>query len=151
MTRPQLRPRPPGPRVRTEALPDWQSLGACVGADPDLFNGPGLDVAAALEICALCTVRPQCGDFGRRERADGVYGGRLLNEPKKPGPKPRVAAVSMHVERYGDPASLELEREVVHLAWREGWLHLGQLRDALDEPGAPGWKSRAPQREKAAS
>lgn len=69
----------PGMHLRPP-LPDWQRRAACGhGADPDIFNGPGLDLEAAREFCAVCPVRAECLDAGRAEHAEGVYGGRLLS------------------------------------------------------------------------
>lgn len=45
---------------------------------------------AALTICSDCPVRAACFAYGHSIRADGVWGGRLLQRGK---PKRRLAAV----------------------------------------------------------
>jgi len=44
----------------TAALEEWQARGLCVTANPDVFNGPGMDVERAQRLCVQCPVRAEC-------------------------------------------------------------------------------------------
>jgi WhiB family transcriptional regulator, redox-sensing transcriptional regulator len=61
---------------------DWRAVGACLGADPDLFfpiavgDAAGAQVQRALRICGGCQVRQQCLDFAvRTGESHGIWGG----------------------------------------------------------------------------
>jgi WhiB family transcriptional regulator, redox-sensing transcriptional regulator len=56
----------------------WPSLGACVGADPDLFFPESWrDPAhAAKTLCSQCTVQPECLAHALdHDESVGVWGG----------------------------------------------------------------------------
>lgn len=81
--RPRLRAAPAGARNAFGA-PSWVGRAACAGADTALFfaaEGEREDrrarrEAAAVEVCAVCPVRPQCLEhaLAAPERS-GVWGG----------------------------------------------------------------------------
>lgn len=55
--------------------PAWQALGACVGADPNIFFPTrGEDTREAKKICSGCSVKEECLDFGINEKF-GIFGG----------------------------------------------------------------------------
>lgn len=64
---------------------DWQRLGNCVGADPDLFfpeRGDNAAVAAAKAVCRGCSVRQQCLSYSNSDPIEplGVWGGAGADE-----------------------------------------------------------------------
>jgi WhiB family redox-sensing transcriptional regulator len=66
----------------TDYATDWRAVGACLGADPDLFfpiavgEAASTQVAQALRICDGCQVRQQCLDFAMRTgESHGIWGG----------------------------------------------------------------------------
>lgn len=74
---PKIRLLPPGP-----VQEDWMEHAACLGANPDVFFPErGGSSQAAKRICATCTVRGECEDFGIEIRAgSGVWGGKVFNK-----------------------------------------------------------------------
>ncbi len=82
-------PQQPLAQVPTDAVWDWQELGACREADPTLFFHPqnerGLSRIkrdrAAKAVCARCPVRMECADYAIRAREPyGVWGGLTEEE-----------------------------------------------------------------------
>lgn len=69
----------------------WMKRAACRGADPRLFGG--LDgkptvadadrIQQAWVYCAQCPMPNSCLRFGIRDRASGVYGGKILVDGKQ--------------------------------------------------------------------
>jgi len=77
-------PQQPLAQVPSDAVWQWQEVGACRQADPTLFFHPqnerGLARArrdrAAKAVCAACEVRIECADYAIRAREPyGVWGG----------------------------------------------------------------------------
>ncbi len=60
----------------TEERP-WVVFAACRDADPELFfPNTAAQERAALALCAVCTVREECGGYARDAREHfGVWGG----------------------------------------------------------------------------
>lgn len=78
--------RLPGPNAD---IWDWQLLGACRGADPNIFfhpegeRGPAREAreTAAKAICATCPVRITCAEHALTVREPyGVWGGLSEDE-----------------------------------------------------------------------
>jgi WhiB family redox-sensing transcriptional regulator len=67
---------------QTASPEPWAEHAACRGLTgiSDLFTDASTRAEAnqALAVCARCPVRPACLALGRRLRADGVWGGHLL-------------------------------------------------------------------------
>jgi WhiB family redox-sensing transcriptional regulator len=70
-----------------DTRPDWRTLAACRGTDPELFfpegvKGPALQAAARAKwICAACPVQAQCLDWAATHGAAfGIWGGRTEQE-----------------------------------------------------------------------
>ena len=68
--------------IANRSAVSWRSVGACLGADPDLFfpvSGAARadeQVARAKTICAGCAVRPECLEFALAHGVvDGIWGG----------------------------------------------------------------------------
>jgi WhiB family redox-sensing transcriptional regulator len=78
-------------------LGDWNSLGLCVGEDPDVFfpsNGdPG---AKAREICGGCAVRTQCLDYAVETDEFGIWGGLDQDERRNLRRRQRRRRVTGH-------------------------------------------------------
>lgn len=58
----------------------WQMQAACLGHPyPDLFHPVSYapDISKALDLCRVCPVIVQCGDFGDELKATGIWGGKL--------------------------------------------------------------------------
>jgi WhiB family transcriptional regulator, redox-sensing transcriptional regulator len=69
---------------------DWQSQGACLNADPDVFfpisvaGASATQIRTARAICAGCAVRSDCIDFAVENREiQGIWGGTTDDERKK--------------------------------------------------------------------
>ena len=69
---------------------DWQSQGACLHADPDLFfpvsvaGASATQIRTARAICAGCPVRSHCSDFAlQHPEIQGIWGGTTDDERKK--------------------------------------------------------------------
>ncbi|MGV1004515.1 MAG: WhiB family transcriptional regulator [Candidatus Nanopelagicales bacterium] len=85
-------PQQPLSQVPIDATWEWQEVGACRGADQDLFFHPqnerGLarlrrDRAAKM-VCATCPVRVECADYAIRAREPyGVWGGMTEEERER--------------------------------------------------------------------
>ena len=69
-------PQQPLSQVPVDATWDWQAVGACREADPDLFFHPQNERGlarlrrdrAAKAVCARCKVRIECADYAIRAR-----------------------------------------------------------------------------------
>ena len=77
-------PQQPLSQVPLDATWEWQEVGACRGADQDLFFHPQNERGlarlrrdrAAKAVCARCEVRVECADYAIRAREPyGVWGG----------------------------------------------------------------------------
>lgn len=73
-------------------LPDWQLKAACLGAGADVFfverGGAARERAAAAKaICATCSVRPECLEYGlslpHPDRQYGIWGGLTEKERRR--------------------------------------------------------------------
>ena len=82
-------PQQPLSQVPVDATWEWQEVGACRGADQDLFFHPQNERGlarlrrdrAAKAVCARCEVRVECADYAIRAREPyGVWGGRSEDE-----------------------------------------------------------------------
>jgi WhiB family redox-sensing transcriptional regulator len=69
---------------------DWQSQGACLNADPDVFfpisvaGASATQIRTARAICAGCRVRSDCIDFAlEHPEIQGIWGGTTDDERKK--------------------------------------------------------------------
>ena len=69
---------------------DWQSQGACLHADPDVFfpvsdaGASATQIRTARAICAGCPVRSRCIDYAIEHREiQGIWGGTTDDERKK--------------------------------------------------------------------
>jgi WhiB family redox-sensing transcriptional regulator len=69
---------------------DWQSQGACLNADPDVFfpislaGASATQIRAARAICAGCRVRSACTDYAvEHSEIQGIWGGTTDDERKK--------------------------------------------------------------------
>jgi WhiB family redox-sensing transcriptional regulator len=63
--------------------PEWQDQANCAGMGPDVwFPGRGESISAQREICAACTVRAECLEFGLDEPA-GIWGGLTGRERRR--------------------------------------------------------------------
>lgn len=85
-------PQQPLSQVPADATWDWQEVGACREADPDLFFHPqnerGLARVrrdrSAKSVCARCHVRVECADYAVRAREPyGVWGGLTEEERER--------------------------------------------------------------------
>lgn len=62
-------------------LPGYFGEGACIGANPRLFDGESLnDVLCAKKICASCPIREMCLDWALLTQSAGVWGGLTPSE-----------------------------------------------------------------------
>lgn len=82
---------------------DWQTAGACLSADPDIFypvSGSGASLAQineARRICGRCSVRRECLDFAiQTGEAHGIWGGTT--------PEDRTRARRQEMARRRQPA-----------------------------------------------
>ena len=82
-------PQQPLSQVPADATWDWQEIGACREADPELFFHPQNERGlarlrrdrAAKAVCAGCNVRIDCADYAIRAREPyGVWGGLTEEE-----------------------------------------------------------------------
>ena len=85
-------PQQPLSQVPADATWEWQEVGACREADPDLFFHPqnerGLARVrrdrSAKAVCARCEVRVECADYALRAREPyGVWGGLTEEERER--------------------------------------------------------------------
>lgn len=85
-------PQQPLSQVPSDATWEWQELGACREADPELFFHPQNERGlarlrrdrAAKAVCARCDVRVQCADYAIRAREPyGVWGGLTEEERER--------------------------------------------------------------------
>jgi WhiB family redox-sensing transcriptional regulator len=83
----------------TGSVPNWQSAGACLAADPDLFfpiSTRGLaakQIARAKMICAGCKVRAQCLEFAMsHDLTHGIWGGTTPEDRQRARRRKRRAA-----------------------------------------------------------
>lgn len=93
--------------IQLPSVPAWSTNAACsgLGRQVDLFfPEKGVGCRAALEICAGCAVRVECGEYALEHRIrHGVWGGmtgrerqRIARERARGGSSPR------HVGRRSD-------------------------------------------------
>lgn len=63
----------------------WMADAACRGMDPAIFHPPTAPEAEpALRVCASCTVRAECLDFGSSTaEPQGVWGGEVFGLPRR--------------------------------------------------------------------
>lgn len=62
----------------------WRRLAECRKADPEIFHDPRPDTEdtrRALAHCAACPVAAQCGAYGDKLGASGVWGGTWRPDP----------------------------------------------------------------------
>ncbi len=85
-------PQQPLSQVPADATWEWQEVGACREADPDLFFHPqnerGLARVrrdrSAKAVCSRCSVRVECADYAIRAREPyGVWGGLTEEERER--------------------------------------------------------------------
>lgn len=85
-------PQQPLSQVPADATWEWQEVGLCREADPDLFFHPqnerGLARVrrdrSAKSVCARCSVRVECADYAIRAREPyGVWGGLTEEERER--------------------------------------------------------------------
>ncbi len=85
-------PQQPLSQVPADALWEWQEVGACREADPELFFHPQNERGlarlrrdrAAKSVCARCSVRIECADYAIRAREPyGVWGGLTEEERER--------------------------------------------------------------------
>lgn len=69
---------------------DWRQLAACRDSDASLFfpvgsTGPAVDqIAAAKEICAICSVQEDCLQYALESNQEaGVWGGYAEDERRR--------------------------------------------------------------------
>jgi len=69
---------------------DWRQLAACRDSDASLFfpvgsTGPAVDqIAAAKEICAICSVQEECLQYALESNQEaGVWGGYAEDERRR--------------------------------------------------------------------
>ena len=69
---------------------DWQSQGACLNADPDVFfpisvaGASATQIRTARAICAGCRVRSDCINYAvEHAEIQGIWGGTTDDERKK--------------------------------------------------------------------
>jgi WhiB family transcriptional regulator, redox-sensing transcriptional regulator len=84
----------------TGSVKNWQSAGACLAADPDLFfpistRGPAeKQISRAKMICAGCKVRTECLDFAMsHDQTHGIWGGTTPEDRQRERRRRRRAAV----------------------------------------------------------
>lgn len=65
----------------------WMDRAACKGAGTVSFFDAA-DPGPALAICARCEVRDECAAYAAATRATGVWGGKLIYEPRDRRAKP---------------------------------------------------------------
>jgi WhiB family redox-sensing transcriptional regulator len=89
----------PSEDICMTAHTDWRAVGACLGADPELFfpvsmTGRAIiQIAEAKAICARCPVRRECLDFARaNEPIDGIWGGTTSQDRQRNRRRERRAA-----------------------------------------------------------
>ena len=80
---------------------NWQSAGACLSADPDLFfpissRGPAeRQIARAKRICAGCSVRRECLEFAlSSNQIHGIWGGTTADDRQRERRRQRRAAAA---------------------------------------------------------
>ena len=85
-------PQQPLSQVPADATWEWQEVGACREADPDLFFHPQNERGlarirrdrGAKGVCASCSVRVECADYAIRAREPyGVWGGLTEEERER--------------------------------------------------------------------
>ena len=85
-------PQQPLSQVPADATWEWQEVGACREADPDLFFHPQNERGLARvcrdrsvkSVCARCSVRVECADYAIRAREPyGVWGGLTEEERER--------------------------------------------------------------------
>ncbi|HRY08752.1 MAG: WhiB family transcriptional regulator [Actinobacteria bacterium] len=85
-------PQQPLSQVPADAIWDWQEIGSCREADPELFFHPQNERGlarlrrdrAAKAVCARCDVRIDCADYAIRAREPyGVWGGLTEEERER--------------------------------------------------------------------
>ena len=78
----------------------WRDDAACRGADPDLFfpyRGDNEASAAAVAVCARCTVRAECLEEAlSRPELLGVWGGKTPAERRQIRRQQREATEPVH-------------------------------------------------------
>lgn len=94
-----LYPNMPSEDICMTATTEWRAVGACLGADPELFfpvsmTGRAIiQIAEAKAICARCPVRRECLDFARaHEPIDGIWGGTTSQDRQRNRRRERRAA-----------------------------------------------------------
>jgi WhiB family transcriptional regulator, redox-sensing transcriptional regulator len=99
---------------------DWAIQAACSDANPELFFPTGdsviaeLQAATALQICAICPVRPQCLQWALdHDQISGVWGGTTEAErparrrlPRRPGDSRRLLCGSSSGGRLSQASAL---------------------------------------------
>ncbi len=62
-------------------MSDWRASAACIGSDIDFHSVDMFDQAAALRICAICSVREPCLETAlANEEPYGIFGGKTVSE-----------------------------------------------------------------------
>jgi WhiB family redox-sensing transcriptional regulator len=71
-------------------ITEWRAIAACRDSDPTLFfpigsTGPAVDqIAAAKEICELCSVQEECLQYALESNQEaGVWGGYAEDERRR--------------------------------------------------------------------
>jgi WhiB family transcriptional regulator, redox-sensing transcriptional regulator len=85
----------------TGSAMSWQTAGACLSADPDLFfpisaSGPAeRQIARAKTICAGCRVRSECLEFAMtHDQVHGIWGGTTPDDRQRERRRKRRAAAA---------------------------------------------------------
>ena len=93
-------PQQPLSQVPADATWEWQEVGSCREADPDLFFHPQNERGlarirrdrSAKAVCVGCSVRVECADYAIRAREPyGVWGGLTEEERERVYAKVAVA------------------------------------------------------------
>lgn len=59
-----------------EQIGSWRRQGACAGLDPGLFFPKrGIRIDAVLAVCADCSVKEPCLEWGLHHEKEGIWGG----------------------------------------------------------------------------
>ena len=64
-----------------EQIGIWRRQGACAGLDPGLFFPErGIRIDAVLAVCADCSVKEPCLEWGLYHEKEGIWGGTSARE-----------------------------------------------------------------------
>jgi WhiB family redox-sensing transcriptional regulator len=62
----------------------WVENALCAQTDPEIFfPDKGASNRAAVAVCKLCPVKPECADWALRHNEVGIWGGMSANQRKE--------------------------------------------------------------------